>query len=100
MHPLIVQQLAASRVNDMIAKADNRRQARQVRRARSSRPSRQRTRPSLLRTQAEPPRTAATTAVAAIPPPGRPGLPACGDQGRELAPAERGHTGRDKSPLG
>ena len=92
MHPLIMQQLAADRINDMIAKADNRRQARQARRARPSRPSRQRTRQSLPCTQAEPPRTAATTAVAAIPAPGRLGLPAGGDQGRELAPAEHGHT--------
>ena len=79
MHPLILQQLAADRINDMIAKADNRRQARQARRARPSRPSRQRTRHSLPRTQAEPPRTAATTAVAAIPAPAdpafRPGPP-------------------------
>ena len=30
MHPLILQQLAADRINDMIAKADNRRQARQA----------------------------------------------------------------------
>ncbi|MGO9506243.1 MAG: hypothetical protein ACLPXZ_02475 [Mycobacterium sp.] len=92
MHPLILQQLAADRINDMIAKADNRRQAREARRARQSRPSRQRTRHSLPRTQAEPPRTAATTAVAAIPAPGRSCLPAGGGQGSELALAERGHT--------
>ena len=92
MHPLILQQPAADRVNDMIAKADNRRQARQMRRARPSRPSRQRTRHSLPRTQAEPPRTAGTTTADAIPGPGRPGLPAGDDQGRELALAERGHT--------
>ena len=92
MHPLILQQLAADRINDMLAKAGNRRQTCQARRARPSRPSKQKTRPSLPRTQAEPPRTAATTAVAAIPAPGRPGLPAGADQGRELALAERGHT--------
>ncbi len=92
MHPLILQQLAADRINDMLAKADNRRQARQARRTRPSRPSRQRTRHSLPRTQAEPPRTAATTAVATNQAPGRPGLPADGDQGRELALAERRHT--------
>jgi hypothetical protein len=67
MHPLILQQLAADHINDMIAKADNRRQALHARRARPSRPSRQRTRHSPPRTQAEPPRTGATTAVAAIP---------------------------------
>ena len=88
MHPLILQQLAADRINDTLAKADNRRQARQARRARPSRSSRQRTRHSLPRTQAEPPRTATTPAVAA----GRPDLPADGDQGRGLALAERGHT--------
>ena len=92
MHPLILQQLAAGRVNDMIARTDRQRQARQARRARPSRRSRQRTRHSLPRTQTESPRTAAITAVAASQAPGRPGLPAGGDQGRELVQAERGHT--------
>ena len=91
MHPMILQKLAADRINDMIAKADNQRQARQAR-ARPSRPSRQRARHSLPRTQVEPPRTAATTVVAANQAPGRPGLRAGGDQRRELALAERGHT--------
>jgi hypothetical protein len=35
MHPLIIQQLAADHLNEMIAEADDRRQARQARRARS-----------------------------------------------------------------
>ena len=91
MRPLILQHLAADRVNDMIAKTDRQRQARQARRARPSQRSRQRTRHSLPRTQAESPRTAATTAVAANQPPGRHGLPAGSDQGRELVRAERGH---------
>jgi hypothetical protein len=34
MHPLIMQQLAADHLNEMIAKADDRRPARQARRAR------------------------------------------------------------------
>jgi hypothetical protein len=33
MHPLILQQLTADHINEMIAKADDRRQARQARRA-------------------------------------------------------------------
>lgn len=39
MNPLIMQQLAADHINEMIAKADDRRQARQARRARPSRTS-------------------------------------------------------------
>ena len=92
MHPLILQQLATDRINDMLAKADNRRQEHQARRSRPSRPSRQRTRHSLPRTQAEPPRASASTAIAAGPAPDRPGLLAGGDLGRELAIAERVHT--------
>ncbi len=92
MHPLILQQLAADHINEMIAKADDRRRARQARRARPSRTSGQRTQHGLPRTQAEPPRASASTAIAAVPAPDRPGLPAGGDQGRELAIAERGHT--------
>jgi hypothetical protein len=34
MNPLIMQQLAADHINEMIAKADDRRQARQARRVR------------------------------------------------------------------
>ncbi len=34
MHPLIMQQLTADHINEMIAEADDRRQARQARRAR------------------------------------------------------------------
>lgn len=34
MNPLIMQQLAADHINEMIAEADGRRQARQARRAR------------------------------------------------------------------
>ena len=34
MHPLILQQLTADHINEMIGKADDRRQARQARRAR------------------------------------------------------------------
>ena len=55
MHPLILQQLAADRVAEMIARADGRRQERQARGARPARTSRRRAWPSPLRTQADPP---------------------------------------------
>jgi len=44
MHPLILQQLAADRVAEMIARADGRRQERQARGARPARTSRRRAR--------------------------------------------------------
>jgi WhiB family redox-sensing transcriptional regulator len=92
MHPLILQQLAADRGNEMIADADSWRQARQARRARRSRTSGPTTRHGQPRTQAEPRRASAGTAVAASPAPHRPARPAGDDQGRELALAERGRS--------
>ena len=53
MHPLILQQLAADHVNDMIAAAAGSRRARQARRTRRSRTSRLTTQPGLPRSQAE-----------------------------------------------
>ena len=47
MHPLILQQLAADRVNDMIATAADSRRAREARRARRARTSGRRTQPGL-----------------------------------------------------
>lgn len=44
MHPLILQQLAADHIDEMITKADGRRHARQARRAPPARIPRQRTR--------------------------------------------------------
>jgi hypothetical protein len=91
MHPVILQQLAAERTNDMIAKADGWRRARQARRARQSQTSGPMTRDGLPRAQAEPGRPSASTAAAAVPA-NMPGPLADSDQGRELALAERGHT--------
>ena len=53
MHLLILEQLAADHVNDMIAAAARSRRARQARRTRRSRTSRLRTQPGLPRSQAE-----------------------------------------------
>jgi hypothetical protein len=64
MHPLILQQLAAGHVNDMIAAATGSRRARQARRTRRSRTSRLRARLGLPRSQAE-------LQPAASPTPGR-----------------------------
>lgn len=69
MHPLIVQQLTADHINEMIARAADWRQPRQVRRARPSRTSGQRAQRGLPRTQAEPSRASASTAIAAVPAP-------------------------------
>lgn len=68
MHPLMLQQLATARRNEMVANAGDWRQARQMRRARPSGTSRPRTRPGLPRTQAEPRRASADTAIAVRPP--------------------------------
>jgi hypothetical protein len=56
--------LAAERVKDMTARADDQRRAREVRRARRARASGPMRRPGLPCTQAEPERPPATTAVA------------------------------------
>jgi len=53
MHPLILQQLAAGRVNDMIAAAAGSRQAREARRTRRARTSGRTTQPGLPGTQPE-----------------------------------------------
>ena len=72
MNPLIMQQLAADHINEMIARAADWRQPRQVRRARPSRTSGQRAQHGLPRTQAEPLRASAGTAIAAVPAPAGP----------------------------
>ena len=53
MHPLILQQLAAERVNEMIATAGSSRRACHARRTRRSRTSRRRAQLGLPRSQAE-----------------------------------------------
>ena len=87
MHPVMLQQLAAERVSEMIADADDARRARQARRGRRSRTSVHMTRPELPRMYAELQPASPDTAVAALPPTGRSGPSADGDQGRpdELA---------------
>jgi hypothetical protein len=65
MHPVILQELAAERVKDMTAWADDRRRARHARRARRSRAPGPTPRPGPRRAQAEPERPTARTAVAA-----------------------------------
>jgi hypothetical protein len=67
MHPLIMQQLTADHINEMIARAAAWRQPRQVRRARPSRTSGQRAHHGLPGTQAEPPRASASAVIAAVP---------------------------------
>ena len=53
MHPLILQQLATNRVNDMIATAADSRRAREARHTRRARTSGRRTQPGLPGTQPE-----------------------------------------------
>ena len=53
MHPLVLQQLATDRVNDMIAAAADSRRARQARRTRRARTSGRRTQPGLPGTRPE-----------------------------------------------
>ncbi|HEY3036708.1 MAG TPA: hypothetical protein VGJ54_18875 [Streptosporangiaceae bacterium] len=65
MHSVILQELAAERIKDMTARADDQRRAREVRRARRARASGPMTRPGPPCTRAEPERPTATTAVAA-----------------------------------
>jgi hypothetical protein len=62
MHPVILQELAAERVKDMTAWADDRRRARRARRSRAPGPT---PRPGPTCAQAEPERPTARTAVAA-----------------------------------
>lgn len=86
MHPLILQQLAADRVNDMIAKptASGRRAAPGLRDDRGRGPG--------IACRARRPNRRGHHRGRCQPGPRRPGLPAGGDQGRELVRAERAHT--------
>jgi len=92
MHPVIRQQLAAERISDMTAQAEDRHRARQARLARRSRLPRPVTPPGPPRTQAETKRPSANTAALADPATGTPGPPADGGQDCELALAEHGNT--------
>ena len=87
MHPLILQQLVAERVSEMIADADDARRARQARRGRRSRTPVHITRPDLPRMHAELQPASPGTAVAALPALDRSGSSVDGDQGQrdELA---------------
>jgi hypothetical protein len=67
MHPVILQQLAAERVREMIADADGVRRARQARRGRRSRTPAHMTRPDLPRMHAELQPASPDTAAAALP---------------------------------
>jgi len=93
MHPVILQQLAAERIREMIAYADDARRARQARHGRRSRRSVHRTRTDLPRMHAELQPASPDTAVAALLPTGGSGPSGDGDQGQpdELAfhPAAR-----------
>ena len=79
MHPVIVQQLAAEHVKEMIADTDDARRARQARRTRQSRASRHTMRPG-RRALAEAGLASASTAVAAVPVASTPGPRADNDQ--------------------
>jgi hypothetical protein len=87
MHPEILRQLAAERISEMTADADDARRARQACRGRPSRTPVHTTRPDLARAPAELQPASANTAAAALPAAGRCGRSADGDQGQpdELA---------------
>lgn len=87
MHPVVLQQLAAERVREMIADADDVRRARQARRGRRSRTSVHMTRPDPPRVHAELQPASPATAVSAMPAACRSGPFADSDQGQpdELA---------------
>jgi len=68
MHPVMRQQLAAERVSEMIAEAQQRHLARRARLARRSRSSGQVTRPAPPRTPDDTERPAARTAAASAGP--------------------------------
>jgi len=87
MHPVIMQQLAAERIREMIADADDARRARQARHGRRSRRSVHMTRTDLPRMHAELQPASPDTAVAALLPTGGSGPSDDGDQGQpdELA---------------
>jgi len=65
MHPVMLQQLAAERITEMIADADDAWRARQARRGRRSRTSVHMTRPELPRMHAELQPASPDTAIAA-----------------------------------
>ena len=87
MHPVILQQLAAERVREMIADADDVRRARQARRGRRSPTPAHMTRPDPPRVHAELQPASPDTAIAAIPTACRSGPFADSDEGQpdELA---------------
>lgn len=87
MHPVMLQQLAAERVREMIANADDARRARLARRGRRSRTPVHTTRPDLPRMHAELQPASPNTAVAALSAADRSGPSADGDHGQpdELA---------------
>jgi hypothetical protein len=87
MHPEILRQLAAERISEMTADADDARRARQARRGRRSRPPVHMARSDPPRVHAELQPASPDTAIAALPPLGWSGASADGDQGQpdELA---------------
>ena len=87
MHPEILRQLAAERVREMVADADDARRARQARRGRRSRTPVPMTRPGLPRTHTGLLPASPSATVAALPAACRSGPSADGDQGQpdELA---------------
>jgi hypothetical protein len=87
MHLVLLQQLAAERVREMVADPDDARRARQARCGRRSRTPAHMTRPDLPPMHAELQPASPNTAVAALPALDRSGPSADGDQGQpdELA---------------
>ena len=87
MHPVVLQQLAAERVREMIADADDARRVRQARRGRRSRTPAHMTRPYPPPIHAELQPASPDTAIAALPAACRSGPSADSDQGQpdELA---------------
>ena len=82
MHPVILRQLAAERIREMIADADDARRARQARRGRRSRTPAHMTQPDPPPIHAELQPASPDTAIAALPPLSRSGPSADGDQGQ------------------
>jgi len=82
MHPVILQQLAAERVREMIAGADAARRARQARRGRRSRTPAHMPRPDLPPVHAELQPASPNTAIAAPPAACSSGRSIDGDQGQ------------------
>ena len=80
MHPVMLRQLAAERVREMIADADDARRARQARRGRRSRTPAHMTRPDPPPMHAELQPASPATTVAALPALDRSGPSADGDQ--------------------